>query len=270
VLLQWLANVIPWIPPPKERPDQIANRLQRTLILDYIISRIREEAGLFFEYADAKELVTWGKEGTSASLTNGKKTVSVLILSQRSGESAESYPDFNLLGEKFKVHFWTLDHSIGNSFQNSQEVRDLHSIIEKAISTFPFPPSSEANSTSWDLEANTNHASLVCMELYGKRDEDLIRWVETAARTLGSIPVFRPDCGESFIDPKSILHWDGVNLWAQIHLTNPLPHDDILHKLDLVPRSLTPGRGTCRQYLLQQHLREQYQVDRVYLKFRRF
>ncbi len=220
MLLQWLANVIPWIPTPKERPDQIENRLRRTLALDYIISRIREEAGLFFEYANAKELVTWEKEGTSASLTNGKKTVSVSILSRRFVESAESYLDLDLLGEKFNVHFWTLDHSIGNSFQNPQEVRDLHSIMDKAISTFPFPPSSEANSTSWDLEANTNHASLVCMELYGKREEDLIRWVEMAARTLGSTPEFRPDCGESFVDPKSILPWDGVNLWAQIHSRN--------------------------------------------------
>lgn len=269
MLLQWLSNVIPLIPPPKERSDQIKNRLRRTLLLDYFISQIRAEAGLFFEYADAKELAYLGKDGTSASLTNGKKTVAVRILNQRFGEFGESYPDLDLFGEKFTVHFWTLDHSSGTSFQDPQEIRNLYSIIETAISTFPFPPSSEV-SISRDLETHVNHASLVCMELYGARDEVLIQWVEKAARILGSNPEFQPDCGGLFADDRAFLPWDGVNLWAQIRLMEPISHDDIIHKLNLETRSPAPGRGTCRQYLLQQSLREQYQIDRVYLKFRSF
>ncbi len=258
--LSWLAKLIQRGPSAEELQREREELCRRKLLADYIISRIRMETGLSFDFASAKELRQSVNEVENATLTDGKTTMSLHI----SVDGGHSSFQFDALGKKFQLTFLATDLVNFKQSSDGSYLEDLRSIVADAVATFPYSTSSDDAASSEDIEEIAESVSLVCMELCGETDAGVLRWVEEAAKILEGTYEIAPEYPNA--DPS--FKYAG-NLWAQIRLPEPRPRHEVIQILQLQPSPRSP-MSPCQKFSTEPRVRDEFGLDRVYLRFRVF
>lgn len=225
------------------------------LITDYIFSRVRDETGLWFDLADAKEIKYSGviEDINSAYFMDGETFLFITI-----GTGPYIQNQVPLCEFEWQNHTLTCFRQFREDSRHPIDDDRMREIVLRAVEDFS------------DLESTSNFVKMLLMELHGKNDEGNFRWVhESADRLGGSVDCFPEYNGKYRDNPNfRIFKREGEN-WAQIRLKERLCLENAMSVLDLESALIEP-RNTCQKHFVSQHSRDAFGIDSVYMKHRAF
>lgn len=223
------------------------------IFTDFVIARIRDETGLWFDLADAFATQADPHVVNSAFLQDDQTFAFITFAVESHAWEEMPVCEFEAIDRKFSLFVTFREDS-----RQPIEAGKMREIAMKAVGEF-----------SWTV-SSADTVKLILMELHGACGEGLCRWVNAAANNLGATAEYYPEYRGQLRDIPThrVIKPEGET-WAQIRLDERPTLDDVLATLDLHGMPSRPGE-TCRRYTVGKHARDDFGIDTVFMKCRVF